>query len=81
MTIILDNGNQLFVGFEMKMKFLSLIFIIFASSVVSAEYKSVKVTSNEYVIGSNIQTGTFTTKVDHFRPQDPRTVEMVSTTN
>lgn len=62
----------------MKMKFLVLIFFIFTCTVNAVEYKSAKVTRNEHVVGSNIQTGTFTTKLDHFRPQDPRTVEMVS---
>lgn len=62
----------------MEMKLLVLIFIIFAWNEVLAEYKSVKVTRNENVVDSNIQTGTFVTRVDHFRPQDPRKVEMVS---
>lgn len=68
----------MFVGIVTKMKLLVLIFIINASNAVLAEFKSVKVTRNEHVVGSNIQTGTFITRVDHFRPQDPRTVEMVS---
>lgn len=72
------DGQQLFVGIETKMKLLVLIFIIIASKAIDAEYKSVKVTRNEHVVGSNIHTGTFITKLDHFRPQDPRTVEMVS---
>lgn len=60
------------------MKLLGLIFTLIAWNSVSGEYKSVKaVIKNEFVLRSNIQTGTFVTKVDHFRPQDPRTVEMV----
>lgn len=66
------------VGFEMKMKLLVLIIIIVAWNGVLAQYKSMKLARDEHVFGSNIQTGTFLTRVDHFRPQDPRTVEMVS---
>lgn len=68
----------MFVRFAIEMKLLVLFFIIFAWNAVLAEYKSAKVTRNEHVVGSNIQTGTFATKIDHFRPQDPRTFEMVS---
>lgn len=68
----------MFVRFRIEMKLLVLFFIILAWNAVLAEYKSAKVTRNKYVVGSNIQTGTFTTKIDHFRPQDPRTFEMVS---
>ncbi len=62
----------------MEMKFVVVIFIIFNWNVVNAQYKSPRVTTIEHVADSNIQSGTFTTKLDHFRPQDSRTVDMVS---
>lgn len=59
------------------MKLLVLIFTLFAWNSVLAEYRSVKSFKNKHDVGSNIQSGTFVTKLDHFRPQDPQTVEMV----
>lgn len=59
------------------MKLLVLISLTLFSHVVAEEFKSAKVTRDENFVRANIQSGTFVTQLDHFRPQDARTVEMV----
>lgn len=60
------------------MKLLVFVSLILILGTVVAQFKSAKVTENVNVAHSDIQSGTFVTKLDHFRPQDARTVEMVS---
>lgn len=76
----LQTTDQLSLGLEIEMEwFLVSTLVLFSCNAAFAQYENAKVSGNERIgVGANIQSGTFITRIDHFRPQDPRTVEMVS---
>lgn len=52
--------------------------IVATASAESSEFYSKKFEHQTPTVRSNIFVGNFTVKLDHFRAQDPRTVQFVS---